>query len=366
MHVIKHIDRHKYKNYSSEDLFQDDYFISSATNPTVESDSFWEDLLRNNTIKREEYDQACYLVHSLQTKTDLIFSDEITHLWNDIDNEVRRREKNRKRMRLFRWSLGSIASLVLAVILYGRYATTTDTEECEPTHLPIEAVKAPETPVSEIRLILGDEQIVAVEGVEADIVYGDEGIAINNDERKRIKKPSAASHVTYNQLVVPNGKHSTLTFEDGSKIWVNAGTRIVYPANFAEDKREIYVDGEAYLEVSHDKTRPFTVRYENLSVDVLGTSFNIMAYENDSCQYIVLVSGAVSIRSDDHAETILSPAEMYFSENGRTYVKAVRVEDYTSWRKGIYQYKSERLDVILNGCRAITGKKSSACRKPHS
>ena len=69
--------------------------------------------------------------------------------------------------------------------------------------------------------------------------------------------------ISYNQLFVPLGKNSSITFADGTKVWVNAGTRLVYPTTFVKNQREIYVEGEVYLEVAPDKNRPFIVRTDN-------------------------------------------------------------------------------------------------------
>lgn len=76
-------------------------------------------------------------------------------------------------------------------------------------------------------------------------------------------------------MVIPRGKRSVLTFSDGSKVWVNAGTRVIYPTEFEKDKREIYVDGEIYIEVARDEERPFYVRTKDMNVRVLGTKFNV-------------------------------------------------------------------------------------------
>ncbi len=84
---------------------------------------------------------------------------------------------------------------------------------------------------------------------------------------------------SFNQLIVPNGKRSTLALEDGTKMWINAGSRVIYPNKFKKNKREIYVDGEVYMEVARDEERPFVVKTNMLDVQVLGTSFNVMAYK---------------------------------------------------------------------------------------
>ena len=96
-----------------------------------------------------------------------------------------------------------------------------------------------------------------------------------------------------NQLVVPRGKRSSVELADGSKLWLNSGSRAIYPVVFSKKNREIFIEGEGYLEVSHDASRPFYVVTDAVKVKVLGTKFNISAYKEDNQVSVVLVEGSV-------------------------------------------------------------------------
>ena len=80
--------------------------------------------------------------------------------------------------------------------------------------------------------------------------------------------------IQFNRIEVPRGTDYQLVLSDGSKVWVNARSRLTYPVSFG-DVREVTLEGEAYFEVARDEDRPFVVRTENLTVKVLGTEFNI-------------------------------------------------------------------------------------------
>lgn len=84
----------------------------------------------------------------------------------------------------------------------------------------------------------------------------------------------------YNQIIVPKGKRSQIVLADNSKIWINSGSKVIYPRAFEGKYREIYVEGEVYLNVTHDTSKPFIVNTSGFEVRVLGTSFNISAYKN--------------------------------------------------------------------------------------
>ena len=91
-------------------------------------------------------------------------------------------------------------------------------------------------------------------------------------------------------MIVPKGRRAShLVLEDGSKVWVNSGSTFRFPTTFEKNKREVYVDGEIYIEIAKDAERPFFVKTSEMSVRALGTRFNVMAYHDELAQSVVLV-----------------------------------------------------------------------------
>ncbi len=158
-------------------------------------------------------------------------------------------------------------------------------------------------------------------------------------------------------MIVPSSKRSFLELADGSKIWVNANTRVVYPVTFDEKQREIYVDGEVYMEVYPDKERPFIVKSKKMDVQVLGTKFNISTYESNQEVSVVLVSGKVNVRTDNSIETVLDPSDRLTYEKGTTDIKKVNVENYISWKDGFYTFDNECFSIVLDKLSNYYGKK---------
>lgn len=164
------------------------------------------------------------------------------------------------------------------------------------------------------------------------------------------KKAGGKDKLKYNQLIVPYGKRSSLTLSDGSKIWVNAGTRVIYPVEFSKDKREISIDGEIYGgDFAHDPGRPFTIRARDMEVQILGTQINIQAYQDDNQQTVVLVTGAVSVKKKggEKAQRLI-PNQMITITEKDINVRTVNVLNYTSWKDGYYQFKNEKLQTVLD------------------
>ena len=150
----------------------------------------------------------------------------------------------------------------------------------------------------------------------------------------------------FNQLLVPYGKQTTLTLADGTRVWVNAGSRLIYPSAFDDDRREIYAEGEIYIEVAHDAARPFTVHTGKMDVRVLGTRFYVSSYGRDRTQEVVLRSGSVNVAPADAPEhgIRIEPDQRASLDTAGTFrIREVRAEDYISWIHGYYRFDNTLL-----------------------
>ncbi len=154
---------------------------------------------------------------------------------------------------------------------------------------------------------------------------------------------------TYNTLKIPRGGEYKLQLSDGTKIWLNSETTIKYPVQFLKKQRVVYVSGEAFFDVTPDKKRPFIVESNKTSIKVLGTTFNLRAYENEKYLQTTLVSGKVNVIREGETSVLL-PSQQY-SCNKNTSISEVKYVDvslYTSWKDGLFVFKSQKLSYILN------------------
>nr|WP_319569827.1 FecR domain-containing protein [uncultured Draconibacterium sp.] len=149
-----------------------------------------------------------------------------------------------------------------------------------------------------------------------------------------------------NTIRVPRGGEYNLVLSDGSRIWLNSESELTFPAKFNGNQRKIALKGEAYLEVAKNETLPFIVEVEGTQVEVLGTSFNVKAYENIET---TLVEGKVCIRTNLLTEAILNPGEqgVVTKESSEITVKQVDTRLYTSWVKGMFVFRSLSLEEIM-------------------
>ncbi|SJN18386.1 FecR domain-containing protein [Sphingobacterium sp. JB170] len=105
---------------------------------------------------------------------------------------------------------------------------------------------------------------------------------------------------SFSTLTVPYGQRSEIVLSDGSKIWMNSGSQLTFPNQFSNDKREVYLEGEAFFDIAHNPDKPFIVQSENMNIKVLGTTFNLSSYQEDSYNSIFLLSGKIELTSSSN------------------------------------------------------------------
>ncbi len=151
------------------------------------------------------------------------------------------------------------------------------------------------------------------------------------------------------EISTQSGQTAEMLLPDGTKVWLNALTNIQYPSNFSASNREVKITGEAFFKVKHDENSPFVVRTNNYSVKVLGTSFNVTAYQNDAYSKTTLVEGKiVLLNAEDKEIKTLVPGQLFsFNNNDQRYqVSQVSTNYYTSWKDGYFAFDQEKLESI--------------------
>ena len=151
-------------------------------------------------------------------------------------------------------------------------------------------------------------------------------------------------------ISVPKGNKSEIVLPDGSKIWLNNNSKLTYPKNFNQSVRQVELIGEGYFEIQRNVKVPFIVKTSDISIKVLGTKFNISAYPNDKFIETTLISGKVTVQSNENPEVIstLNPGEsMTFDKlNNRAAIASVDTKFYTYWMKGEFVFKDERFETL--------------------
>jgi hypothetical protein len=207
---------------------------------------------------------------------------------------------------------------------------------------------------SNTELIMADGSSIQVESDESVIFYDKDGQSIKIDSSKTVSLPSGTEDEVIaslmNTIVVPYGKRSNLILSDGTVVYLNSGSSLSYPPVFTGKNRKVFLSGEAYFIVTEDNNIPFIVEASNLKVQVLGTEFNICAYNEDPNIETVLVKGSLKVSDLKPSflkknSTILSPGQMasYLKESGEITDTNVNPEFYVSWKDGYSIF--DRIDL---------------------
>lgn len=151
----------------------------------------------------------------------------------------------------------------------------------------------------------------------------------------------------YNTILVPAGQRINLILSDNTNLWLNANTEFRYPSEFSKDSRTVYLDGEAYFEVSKNEKKPFIVKTSQGDVHVTGTSFNVEAYSKFSSFETSLFEGGVDIYKEDEKLVSLKPNEIGIFENNKLLITSNTDNDHYLWKDGLIAFKSKGIVEIL-------------------
>lgn len=163
---------------------------------------------------------------------------------------------------------------------------------------------------------------------------------------------SMEAQATMQTLHVPAGQRTQLILADSTVVWLNSLTTLKFPDHFSETSREVFLDGEAYFEVAHDKGRPFHVNTEKYTVKVLGTEFNVLAYSKNNLFETDLIEGAVEVFSNDGLQSLqLTPGNQAYLDNGRLIVSSISNYEDFLWKTGIINFDNMRIEDIFNKLR---------------
>ena len=152
-----------------------------------------------------------------------------------------------------------------------------------------------------------------------------------------------------NEFYAPEGQISEFKLIDGTRIWLNSGTRIKVPVSFNAKHRILFMEGEAFFEVTKDPKHPFYVHSNELSVKVMGTSFNVSAYQSEENSEITLIEGKVGIKERNGERlAMLEPGQqlVYEKATGRKLKHEVDISPYEAWRDGKMIFKDRSLEYI--------------------
>ena len=281
-----------YKLYSTEDFIQDDFFQQWVFSPNEENTRYWKNFLLHYPVQQAKIDEAREFLLAMNFERDVPDS---------VVEEIRSR-------------------------------VNTAIDEYELMQSRTEEVRKPAE-----RKRSRSVALRIFSSIAASILIA--GISIGYFLLQ--KDPSAALFITLEEEKASPGEQRHIVLADGSQVWLNADTKIRYPANFSGTMfREIYLDGEAFFDIARDEEKPFIVHASGLAIKVMGTAFNVRSYAKDRVVETTLVEGKVSIESvfeDSVFQVTLLPNQqaLFRKDSGTLALEdTVKTENYVAWKHG--------------------------------
>lgn len=150
-------------------------------------------------------------------------------------------------------------------------------------------------------------------------------------------------------IFTPEGQRAELTLSDGTKVWLNAKSTLIFPDKFSGDVRSVKLIGEAYFDVAHNKEKQFIVEAQDYKIKVLGTKFNVRSYPQIGIFETSLIEGSVQITSAyDVDELTMVPGDIIYSEKGALAKANIKDYDLLAWKDGLLSFKDMSFKEILD------------------
>jgi hypothetical protein len=316
--------------------------------------SYWEERINNDEELKYHALHTRKVIDLLAESNEQISEDDIRMLWQSIDayhNLNERLDFRKKVMPLMKYA----AMLLLVCAMGASLWFYLIRNEAFRGHL-FSDVSREFTEMDDAILQVYDGQTIVLAKDQSLVEVNHNGeIVVNQEQVYTSGVNGIRKKNSLNVLAVPFGKKTQVELADGTKVWLNGGSRIAFPSAFVGKVREVYLEGEAYFEVAHIQVQPFIVRANEVQVKVLGTCFTVTAYSGDEKIETVLLDGKVSLSKNSDRffsrdEIILDVNQKAsFGLQNRTF-KVVEVEDpeiHTAWISGWFYFSQESLYKVL-------------------
>ena len=203
------------------------------------------------------------------------------------------------------------------------------------------------------KLLLGDGSVVTLEDTQNGTIKEEAGTRIDKKDGQLIydastRKEDGLAPVFFNTIETPRGGEYQVILPDGSKVWLNAASSLRYPTAFTGKDRHVELKGEAYFEVAENKDKPFTVGVNDMRVEVLGTHFNVMAYEDEHAIKTTLLEGAVKVSKGSAEHVLKTGQEASLSrETGAFSIGDADEDEAVAWKNGFFQFEGASIETVM-------------------
>jgi len=331
-------------------FIEDPQFLKWIYNSNPHLNQYWTGYILDHPEEKELIYELKNQLLELKISNNTLMHSEKEELAQRILNQIDFNQKSKRRSLILASFLKYAAVAVIFACIGGLlvYLKTGNISVYE--QFARQTIQVPSSNQGPL-LITSNGDNVDLQKSSSSVDYSQNGsVVLNNDS---VIKTKADLPNIMNQLVIPYGNQSKVVLSDNTIVWLNAGSRLVYPTQFNGKTREVLLFGEAFFEVSKNPDKPFIVKTSDLSIKVLGTQFNVSAYAEDNVIQTVLKEGSVSISKKNaglfERELVLKPNQMASFNRYTTDTKVYDVDAsyYIYWIQGLLSFEETDFNRVV-------------------
>lgn len=246
------------------------------------------------------------------------------------------------------WMAAASVVLVVGIFFIYRYAGNGSTNN---NNIVVSDTTQLKPGGNRATLTLADGSVIDLTTANNGIIEIGKGSHVNKPADGELLYDAGVSPIetpSIHTLSTPVGGQYQLTLPDGTKVWLNAATKLKYPSRFASNERKVEIDGEAFFEVAKNDKQPFRVVLQDGStVTVLGTHFNVMAYNNETEKEITLLEGKVAVAKNNRVENLEPGTQAIVKTDAITKRTGIDTEEVTAWKNGLFVFHDATIESIM-------------------
>lgn len=323
-------------------------FILWVFQPDAGLEAWWKQFETDHPEEKRNIQKARRVLLKFRTSNKNLTEEEKIQLFSrvlkQIEENQRSGEKRRLLTSLIKYAAVALLFFSIGALLFYKQNQFNPQFYSQKLAEPI--------PENSAKLIRANGEDILLKQDKSILKYEADGKLVVNNDTISAAITNTSKEMAMNQLIIPYGKTSEMLLSDGTKVFLNAGSRLVYPENFTGKTREVFLVGEAFFDVKHDKEHPFIVQLNDLRIKVLGTRFNVSAYPTDNVVETVLAEGNVRMEQNNAGlfdkATEIKPNQLasFDRTTKETNVKTVDTDNYILWTEGMLKFESTDLNRI--------------------
>lgn len=272
---------------------------------------------------------------------------DIDSEWNQFKHRDSDKEISKKpSMKSNRFMWGAITGVAASVVIAFLFVWLHDTKSSIKGYIAFQAVDS----IQQVMLQTSSGNCISLSPQTNNKSLTALGTSLQKDDTLQLAYSSQTSaKVETHVLTIPRGKDFKIVLADGTQVWLNADSRLIYPTRFNGKERQVRLQGEAYFKVAHDAEHPFIITTDNMQARVLGTELNIRSYSSHD-SHVTLINGRVEVRGGGQKgqTVVLKPGEdAQWRDGGALAVHETDVDSYVYWKDGYFYFDDKPLVEIM-------------------